>query len=192
MPCEPYQLNTEEACPEKAAGERSTSHFIAKDTPLNTIGRATSVLNIVHICFLRRVPSKEGLAGDLRVTKNVTARCQRSVRCGETGSSRSLTVQSEAGREPARNDPQASGAKQAHTPRRKRRHESRRRVAPFFHLPPTSDDSKANTRTLTSPGRHRVCDWERHGGPACFFTSRTRLRWRTTHIAALAKRWASS
>ena len=69
MARETYQLNTEEACPEKAAGERSTSHFIAKDTPLNTIGRATSVHNIMHIWFLRRVPSKEDLAGDLRVPR---------------------------------------------------------------------------------------------------------------------------
>ena len=61
----------------------------------------------MHICLLRRVPSKEGLACDHRVTKNVAARCQRSGRYGETGSCRSLTVQSEVGQEPARNNPQA-------------------------------------------------------------------------------------
>ena len=61
MACGPYQLNTEEACPEKAAGERSTSHFIAKDTPLNTTGRATSVLKhyshlLSETCSTQRRP----------------------------------------------------------------------------------------------------------------------------------------
>ena len=145
--------------------------------------------NIVHICFLRRVPSKEGLAGDLRETKNLAARCQRSVRC-ETGSSRSLTVQSEVGREPARKDPQASGAKQAHTPWRTRESTASCSLFPPFSHVERQQSKHKNidiTRSASSVRRGKT-------RRACIFlhVTRTRLRWRTTHILTLAKRWASS